>query len=244
MARRGMPTSSIVFQSASDWQGCVVADSMLISGLSTSVRHRAEAGLGEVGGEVLAVGEGADAERVGVGRQHRDALAHVFGRGAVHHRAEARLELPGALAGRDHERAAAEAHHPDLERRQRPQRGIEEHQAEDLARERGRLGVFLEPARERDEIDDLLAAEVGQVQESFHVEQFACRGARSLRATRAPPAAGPRVPRAGCRAAAAARRSGRRWCRRGCRAPAGPAALPSPAGWCAGRAGSPRPGGP
>ena len=49
-------------------------------------------------GEVLAVREGADAERVAVGGEHRNALAHVLGGGAVHDRAEARLELPGALA--------------------------------------------------------------------------------------------------------------------------------------------------
>ena len=70
----------------------------MISGLSTSAAIAVKFGLGQIGLQILALGEGADAERVAVGGQHRQALAHVLGRGAVHDHAAAGLQLPGALA--------------------------------------------------------------------------------------------------------------------------------------------------
>ena len=75
-----------------------MADSRLISGLSTSSAIVVERGLGQIGAQVLAVRERADAQRVAVGGEHGNALAHVLRRGAVHHGAEPRLELPRALA--------------------------------------------------------------------------------------------------------------------------------------------------
>ena len=104
--------------------------------------HGVEARLGQVGGEVPALGEIADAERVAIGGQHGDALAHMFGCRAVHDGAEPRLELPGALARGDDERRAAEPRHADLEGRERAQRGIEEHQAQDPADERAERGAI------------------------------------------------------------------------------------------------------
>ena len=52
----------------------------------------------------------------------------------VHDDAVPRLELPGAAARGDHERAAAQPRHARLERGQRAQRRIHEQQPEDLAR--------------------------------------------------------------------------------------------------------------
>src|SRR5690606_17391663 len=112
--------------------------------------------------------ERADAERIAVRGKHRQALAHVLRGGAVHDGAESCFELPGALSGRDHERAAAEARHPGLERGERAQRRIEEHEPEDAARERLRFGMRLEAAREREPRDDLVTAEVCKVEEALH----------------------------------------------------------------------------
>ena len=153
--------------------------------LVDDARHRLEAGLGHIVREVLALGEGADAERVGVGREHRQTLADVLGAGAVHHRAGPRLELPCPLTWRDHERGAAEPLLADLERGERAQRGVEEHEAEDLAGERARLGVRLEAAREREQVEHLLPAEVGEVEEVLHRDSRAARsrstsGSRSV----------------------------------------------------------------
>ena len=83
--------------------------------------HRLETRFGDILGEVLACGEGADAERIGVGGEHREALADVLGAIAVHHRAEPCFELPGPLPRGDHERAAAEPLHADLEGGERAQ---------------------------------------------------------------------------------------------------------------------------
>ena len=84
-------------------------------GLSVRARHGVEVGFRQIPLEILAFGEGADAERVAVGGEHRDALAHVFRRGAVHDDADAGLQLPAALAGVNDEGAAAEARHGHLE---------------------------------------------------------------------------------------------------------------------------------
>ena len=119
--------------------------------------------------EILAVGEGAHAERVAIGGEHGNALADVLGGRAVHDGMEAGLELPGSLAGRDHERGAAEPRHRRLEGRQGAQRRIEEHQPEDLARER--LALRRRPcsrSRERQQIEDFRALEIGEVEEAVH----------------------------------------------------------------------------
>ena len=164
---RGTPRSSIVFQSASAWHGWLTADSMLTNGLSHSSAIMRELRLGEVGGEVLALGERTDAERVAVRREHGDRFAHVLGRAAVHDGAGARFDLPRALARASRRTPAAEPHHAGLERRERAQRRIQEQQTEDLARERVRFRLLLQALREREQVDDLVAREIGQVEEAF-----------------------------------------------------------------------------
>ena len=145
--------------------------------------HRLETRFGDILGEVLAFGEGTDAERIGVGGEHGQALADVLGAAAVHHRAEPGLELPGPLPRGDHERAAAEPLHADLEGGERAQRGVEEHEPQDLSRERARLGMSLEAASEREEIEHLVSAEIGEVEEVLHRSSSAARS-RSTSASR------------------------------------------------------------
>ena len=91
----------------------------------------------------------------------------------VHDGIEPRLQLPRSLARRDDEGGAAEARHSGLERGQGAQRRIEEHQPEDLARERARLRLVLQRLRERQQIEDLLAAEIGEIEKALHAEIFA-----------------------------------------------------------------------
>ena len=145
--------------------------------------HRLETRLGDIFGEVLAFGEGADAERIGVGGKHGQALADVLGAAAVHHRAEPCFELPGPLSRGDHERTAAEPLHADLEGGERAQRGIEEHETQDLARQCTRFRMRLEAACEREEVQHLVSAEVGQVEEVLHNPSSAARS-RSTSASR------------------------------------------------------------
>ncbi len=54
--------------------------------MSHSASIIAKQGFADIGGQILALGEGAHAERIAVGGQHRNALADVLGRGAVHDR--------------------------------------------------------------------------------------------------------------------------------------------------------------
>ena len=107
--------------------------------------------------KILAIGEGADPQRVAIGRQHRDAFAHVLGGRAAHLNTEARLQLPGALARGDDERTAAQPRHARLKRGQGPQRGIEKQQAEDLAGERLRLRMLLQATGKIQQRDDFVA---------------------------------------------------------------------------------------
>ena len=109
--------------------------------------------------QILAVRERADAQGVAVGREHRNAFAHVLRGRAVHHGAETSFELPRALARRDHERRATQLRHASLERRQRAQRRVEEHEPENLARERLRLRLRFQPAREIEQVRALRRAE-------------------------------------------------------------------------------------
>src|SRR5437763_6921398 len=146
-------------------------------GLLREARHGVEGRLGEITRQILALGEGADAERVAIGGERRDALAHGLGGGAVHHHARAGLELPAAAAGVDDERVAAEARHGRLEGGQRAQRGVEEQQREDPAGERARLGLLLQAPRELEEREHLLALEVREIDEALH-------GGRSRSASR------------------------------------------------------------
>ena len=78
-----------------------MADSRLISGLSTSAAMAVNCCSLDIGRQVLAVGKRADAERIAVGGQHRHAFADVFGRGAVHDRAgrvsSCQVPLPGVI---------------------------------------------------------------------------------------------------------------------------------------------------
>ena len=87
---------------------------------------------------------------------------------AVHHDTDARLELPGALARRDHDRGAAEPVHASLEGSERAQRRVEEDEAENTSFERARLRSLLQSAREREQIEYLLAVEIGQIDEAQH----------------------------------------------------------------------------
>ena len=132
----------------------------------------AEQALVEILFEILALGERAHAERIAVRRQHRDALANVLGRRPVHDGVQPGLELPGSLSGRDDEGVAAQPRHARLERGQGAQRGVEENQPQDLARERPRLRPVLQGLRERQQIEDLVAAEVGQIEEALHAGIF------------------------------------------------------------------------
>ena len=127
-----------------------------------------EQGLVEIRLEILAVRESAHAERIAIGREHGDALADVLGGRAVHDGVAAGLELPGALAGRDHEGRAPELRHCRLKGRQSTQRRIEEHQPQDLVRERPALRRILQPLGERQEIEDLRALEIGEVEKAVH----------------------------------------------------------------------------
>jgi hypothetical protein len=105
---------------------------------------------------------------VAIRRQHRDRLAHVLCGSAVHDRAVTHLDVPCAGTGRDDECAAAEPHHAGLERGQRAQRRVQEQQAEDPARERPGLRAILEPLREREQVDDVFARKVGEIEKAAH----------------------------------------------------------------------------
>jgi hypothetical protein len=89
-------------------------------------------------------------------------------RGTVHDRTRARFHLPRALAGRDHDGGAAEAHHRALERREGTQRRVQEQQPEHLACERLRLRMLLQPCREAEQVAHLFAREVGQIEKTLH----------------------------------------------------------------------------
>src|SRR6185437_13413983 len=92
-----------------------------------------------------------------------------------------------ALSRSDDERAAAEPRHARLEGGERAQRRIEEEESQDLARERVRLRMRLEAARQLEERQHLLALEVRQVEETLHAGSSRHRMCfmRGLRAHRA-----------------------------------------------------------
>jgi len=155
----------MVFQSASAWQGWLAADSRL---LVAQARHQPEPGLGDIRLQILSLRERPQAQRVAVRGEHGDGFAYVFRRRAVHDRARARLDVPGALSRRHDERRAAETQHAGLEGGERSQRWVHEQQAEDPARQRARLRPGVEPAREVDQVDDLFAREVCKVEKALH----------------------------------------------------------------------------
>ena len=119
--------------------------------------HFLERGFVQIRLEVRAAGERPDAQSVTIVGQYGHSFAHMLRGCAIHDRAAPRLELPGALAGGDHEGVAAQPRHRRLHRRERAQRGIEEQQAEDLAGERMRLRLLRQTFGEREQLDDLLA---------------------------------------------------------------------------------------
>src|SRR5271166_2200253 len=80
-----------------------------------------------------------------------------------------RFQLPSALPRRDHETAAAEARHAGLKRGERAQARIEEHESQDFAGERARLGTLLEALGECQEIEYLLAREISEIEKALHV---------------------------------------------------------------------------
>ena len=104
--------------------------------------HFLERRLVQIRLEVRPACEGADAQSVTIVGQYWHSFADMFRRRAIHDRAASCFELPGAVAGGDHERISAEPRHGRLERRERAQRRIEEQQAEDFAGERLRLGLL------------------------------------------------------------------------------------------------------
>ena len=172
------------------------------------------------------------------------AFAHVLGRGAVHHRADARLELPGALARRDRRTSCRRAAPCRLERRQRAQRRVHEQQPEDLSRERAAApGASCRRRASASRSATWSRVKSARSRKRFMVQcrvgsggwlRPAARRARRAAARRAAPRAR--------RAAAGAGRAGRRWCRSGCRARAVALhLLRRPAGAQA-RAGTRRPG--
>ena len=77
------------------------------------------------------------------------------------------------LARRILDQIRERARHAGLERGESAQRGIEKHQAEDFARERARLGLVLQRLRQRQQIQNLVAAEISEAQKTLHAEIFA-----------------------------------------------------------------------
>src|SRR5882757_524735 len=137
------------------------------------LRHGHEVGFRKVVGEVLAVRKGPDAEGVTVGCKDWDSLAYVFRGRAVHYGTELRLELPRPLACSDYEGSASQPGHSRLHGGEGAQRGIEEQQSQDLAGERLRLRAPFEPARELQQSADLIALEIGKIQEALHAGRSA-----------------------------------------------------------------------
>src|SRR5580765_613736 len=84
--------------------------------LVADLRHRHELSVREIGLEILTIGECTNAERIAVGSEHRNALAHVLGGSTAHYCAGAGLELPGPLASGNHERITTQPLHRHLER--------------------------------------------------------------------------------------------------------------------------------
>jgi hypothetical protein len=93
--------------------------------------------------------------------------------GAVHDGVQPRFELPGALPRGDDEGLAAEPGHARLERGKGTQRGIEEYQAQNFAGQRLRLRPVLQRLREREQVEHLFAAEIGEVEKAVHAGIFA-----------------------------------------------------------------------
>src|SRR5256886_914736 len=110
----------------------------------------------------------SDAERVAIGAERRDALAHVLGGRAIHHDPGTGLELPAALPRADDERVAAEARHGGLEGCQRAQRRIEEQEPQDPPGQRARLGLLFQAPRELQERQHLVAPEVREIEKALH----------------------------------------------------------------------------
>src|SRR5205823_5483928 len=125
-------------------------------------------GVRQIARQVTACGEGADAERIAIGAERRDALAHVLGGRAIHHHPRAGLELPAALPRADDEGVAAEARHGGLEGCQRAQRRIEEQQPQDPPGQRARLGLLFQAPRELQERQHLVALEVREIEKTLH----------------------------------------------------------------------------
>src|SRR6202012_5298272 len=149
------------------------------------------------------------------------SFANVLGGGPVHHGVEPSLELPRALTGRDHERGAAEVGHGRLKGRERAQRRIHEQESQHLAGERLALGLALQGIRKREQIENLLAFEVGKIQETFHGAGVFKRKSSPGRRT-----ADRRALRSRCRQAAGEARGDRRWCRSEFPSPSAPIELP------------------
>ena len=97
------------------------------------------------------------------------------------------FKLPGPLARGDHERGTAESLHCRLERRERSQRGVEEHQPQNFFQgEPAVRGCVSRRAREFYQGDDVVALEITQVDEPSS-SQIHQRLAQSI--GHAPPAA-------------------------------------------------------
>ena len=124
--------------------------------------------LGHIVLEILALGEGANTDRIAVRRDHGHGFAYVLGRRAVHDDAGPRFEAVNRHVGRDHERAAAKSGHRRLKRRQRSERRTQEQQRQNLALQRFGLRVAVEPCRELEQSLNLVIGKVCKVVECFH----------------------------------------------------------------------------
>src|SRR6266850_7681645 len=78
------------------------------------------------------------------------------------------MEVPGALARGNHERAATEPSHCGLERGEGAQGRIEEHEPENLAGQRLRLRILLQPPGELEQRQYLVALEIREIQKALH----------------------------------------------------------------------------
>src|ERR1044072_7606386 len=103
----------------------------------------------------------------------------MFRWSAIHDGPTPGLELPGAVAGGDHEGIAAEAGHRRLEGNQRAPGRIEKQQGEDFSGQGLRFGAGPESFGELHQLDDLLAREVRQVEEVVHSFYRSTSAARS-----------------------------------------------------------------
>src|ERR1700683_3476146 len=94
----------------------------------------------------------------------------MLGGAPVHDCTGAAFETPGPLTRRNHERIPPKARHGSLERGQRAQRRIEEEEPEDFPGQRLWLRMRLQPAREREQSEHLIALKICKIDKALHGE--------------------------------------------------------------------------